>query len=603
MRDVTNLAERMTRSAAPPEQTWDMEGLYATVSHWEADLERVDTLIPAVARYKGRLGDGPDALLGFLRASDELTQVVRKVSWYASNKLSEDQGDPSRQNLQDRAQAAGARAQAALSFFRPELLALPDATVESCLQAEKGLAVYRLYLSDILAEKEHLLSAEGEAIIAQLSEVTQAPYAIWQNTTAADIKFEPVTDEKGNVVPMSLSALARLSQSPERGVRKAAFESAAKAFDAHKRTIAATFTASQKRDAIMARLRKYPNSLAAALGPVHLPEELFHNLLKVAEDGSVHFRRYMAFRAKEMDVQQLAPWDLNAPLDHDLDSDITFADAYGMVTRALEPLGPEYRAVLDRAYQERWVDWADNQGKASGAYSSGCYGYHPIILLNWQGKIGDAFVLAHELGHAVHSTFSAATQPYIYSGYTLFLAEMASTTNELLLSRYLLDTTTNRALRRYVLTRALGAFTSNFFLGSMMAAFQLEVHEAADQGTPLTYESITNSYTSILKRFYGDTVEVTPEGMGATWMRAPHHFYNFYSYQYATGISAAAAFADSILNGGAPAVERYLNFLRAGSSAHSIDILKAAGVDMATPAPMEKAVEVFAGLVTELENA
>jgi oligoendopeptidase F len=279
---------------------------------------------------------------------------------------------------------------------------------------------------------------------------------------------------------------------------------------------------------------------------VHLPEALFHNLVRVAETGAEHFRRYLEFRRRELGLDRLQPYDLQAPLDADVEQSTTFPEAFALVRQALAPLGPDYAAVLEQAYRERWVDWADNAGKRSGAYSSGCYGYHPVILLNWQGKISDTFTLAHELGHAVHSTLSARTQPYVYAHYTLFLAEMASTTNELLLARHLLATTGDRTLRRYVLTRALGAFTSNFFGGSMVAGFQLDVHRMVEQGQPLTYESITDAFMRWSRRWYGDTVEMSPETMGSTWARAPHHFMNFYYYQYATGIAAAAAFADAI---------------------------------------------------------
>jgi oligoendopeptidase F len=257
--------------------------------------------------------------------------------------------------------------------------------------------------------------------------------------------------------------------------------------------------------------------------------------------------------------------------------------------------------VLDRAFDERWIDWADNAGKRGGAYSYACYGYHPAILVNWQGTPRDTFTLTHELGHAVHSTLTTQTQPYVSAHYTTFLAEMASTTNELLLARYLLAHSDDRAVRRAVLTRVLGSFTSNFYGGSSLAAHQLAVHAMVENRQVLTYESITETYTAILRRWHGDCVEVTPEGMGSGWMRAQHYFMNFYSYQYASGIAAAAAFSHAILHEGQPAVERYLRFLRAGASAHSMDLLAQAGVDMSTPAPFQRAVEVFDGLVAELE--
>lgn len=592
---------RPARSAVPVEQTWNLEGLYPTPEDWEADLAAVDASLPDLSRYAGRLGDGPQELLACLRTRDRIEKHAYRVYWYAHNRLSEDQADPARQSFQARGTAMYARVASALSFIRPELLALPDGTVESYLGSEPELGIYRLQLTDILAEKKHMLGTEAESVLAQMSELMGAPYDIWNSTTNADIKFDPVTDEEGNQVPMSLSAMMRLLQSHDRSVRAAAYESARKGFADHKRTIAAAFAAAQKRDATVARLRRYSSSLAAELEPEYLPEALFHNLLKVAEEGTEHFRRYMSFRRRELGLDTLMPWDLQAPLDLDLKADISYEDAFALIKEALAPLGSGYRTILERAHGERWVDWADNAGKRFGAYSAPIYDYNPVICMTWQGKVADAFTLAHELGHSAHAVF-ARKQPFPYYHSGLFLAEMASTANELLLARHMLKTTTDRALRRYVLTRALSAFTSNFFGGSLSAAFQLHVHEAVEKGQALTYESITEAFTAILKRWYGDTVEVTPEGMGHTWMRAPHNFRGFYSYQYATGISAAAAFVDAILSEGEPAVKRFLGFLNAGSSAHAIDILKEAGVDMTTPEPIEKAVALFADLVDELER-
>jgi oligoendopeptidase F len=597
------MTKRLTRQEVPQEQTWDLESLYPTVAAWEADLTRIDAAIPALTAFKGRLSEGAATLLACIREVDKFSELVARAFWYAYNSATVDQGNPVAQGVRDRGMAMSARANAATAFLKPEILALPAGTVERYLQEEPGLALYRLFLTDILDEKEHMLGAEAEDVIAQIGELAEAPYIIWQNTTAADIQFEPVTDEHGNAVPMSVAAMFRLQQSPDRRVRQAAFESGTRAFLAHKRTIASAMATAQKRDVILGRLRRYPGALAAALSESHLPEELFHNLLKVSEAGAGHLRRYYEFRRKALGVDRLQPWDLSAPLDADVDAEITYRDAAGMIMKALEPLGADYRAVLEQAFRERWIDWADNDGKEAGAYSWGCYGYHPVIMMTWQGKIADAFTLAHELGHSVHSVLSARTQPFVYSDYSNFLAEMASTTNELLLARYLLKTTENRTLRRYVLTRALAAFTSNFWGGSMMASFQLAMHEMVERNEPLTYESLTDLQVSVLRRWQGDTVEIAPEGMGAQWLRTLHHFRNFYSYQYATGISAAAAFSDAILTEGEPAVKRYLGFLSAGCSKHPIDILKDAGLDMTTPAPIEKAVQYFGDLVTQLEQA
>ncbi len=596
------MLKRPVRSLIASEQTWDLEGLYPTNAAWEADLARVDSLLPALQAYQGRLGESAATLLAGLKQLDSVNELVHQVFWFAYNSGAVDQGDSFLQGRFDRALSASARARAACAFVKPELAALAPSTLATYMEAEPGLAPYRIYLGDILEEQAHTLSAEAEAVIAQMSELGEAPNLIWQSVTAADMQFDPVTDEHGNQVPMSVEVMHRLLHSPDRSVRQAAYESATRAFAGHKRTIAASIAAAQKRDVILARIRRYPNSLAAALAEAHLPESLFYNLIQTAEQGAGELRRYASYRRQALGVERLQLWDLQAPLDPAVDTAITFKDAHALMLKALEPLGPDYLAIIDQALTDRWVDWANNDGKRSGAYSYGCYGYHPVILMTWQDSLADAFTLAHELGHAVHSVLSARSQPYITSGYSHFLAEMASTTNELLLAKHLLATTESRVLRRYVLTRALSAFLSNFWNGSQLAALQLAMHQAAEQGEPLTYESITAMQTDIFSRWYGDTVEVREESMAFHWMRTLHHFRNYYSYQYATGISAAAAFTEAILTEGGPAVQRYLAFLSAGSSAHDIDLLKQAGLDMTTPEPVQQAVAYFGRLVTELER-
>jgi len=340
---------RPARADVPIEQTWDLAGLYPDIAAWEADLARADALLPDIARFRGRLGEGPDQLLALLRRRDDLFQISHRVEWYASNRLSEDQADPARQALGDRATALSARVATDVAYIKPELLALPAGTVEAYLNEEQELAVYRLYLTDALAERAHTLGEEAEGALAALTELVQAPYDIYKNAANADVTFDPVTDEHGRRVAMSLSALNRLQQSPDRAVRRASYESALRAFDAHKRALAASFAAAQKRDVALSRLRRYPSALAAALAPVHLPESLFDTLIAVSEEGAAPFRRYMDLRKTELGLDTLMPYDLAAPLDPDLDATITFDQAFDMVLDALAPLGEDYRAVLEEA--------------------------------------------------------------------------------------------------------------------------------------------------------------------------------------------------------------------------------------------------------------
>lgn len=597
------MTRRPARRDVPVAQTWDLEGQYPDLAAWDADVAKVDGLLPAVAAYQGRLGESAANLLAFLQESMRLEELGANVCIYAYNRWSADQTDPVCQSLRDRSVALEGRVAAALSFMKPELLALPDGTVEAFLDQEPALGTYRLFLTDILAEKAHMLGAEGELVLARTAELGASFYSIYQSITSADMQFDPVTDEQGNQVPMSMAALVRLLQSPDRATRQAAYESSTRAHLAHKRTIASAMAAAQKRDALVAQLRRYPSSLAAALAEAHLPEELFHNLLQASEAGAVHLRRYARFRRQALGVAELQPWDLSAPLDAGVQTGIAYDDACRLILDALAPLGPEYRSILEEAMAGRWVDWADNDGKRAGAYSCHWHSYHPVILMTWQGKISDVFTLAHELGHTVHSVLSSRHQPFHYSDCSLFLAEMPSTANELLLAHHMLQSSADRSLRRYVLTRALDAFMGNFWGASIGAAVQLSMHEAAERGEALTYEAVTAMQMERYQRWYGDTLVITPEGIGSQWLRVPHHFMNYYYYQYATGISAAAAFTQAILTRDHGAVQRYLGFLKSGSSAHPQEILQAAGVDMTSAAPIERAIAHFAGLVTQLEEA
>ncbi|HWI61448.1 MAG TPA: oligoendopeptidase F [Symbiobacteriaceae bacterium] len=597
------MTRRPARTEVPAEQTWDLESFYSSIAAWEADLTRVDSLLPALEAYQGRLGESPASLLAFLRESERMQELESNVFTYAFNRWCVDQANPVCLSLRERSIALRGRMAAAISFVNPEILSLPTGTVEAFLHSEPALEPYRLYLTDILAEQEHMLSAEGERVLVSIGELGTAFHAIYQTTTTADMQFDPVADEQGNLVPMSMAALIRLLQSPDRAVRQAAYESSARAHLAHKRTIAATMAGAQKRDVILARLRRYPSALAAALAEAHLPEDLFYNLLRTSEAGAEHLRRYARFRRQALGVERLEPWDLGAPLDQGVETSITFRDACSLVLEALAPLGPAYRAVLETALTSRWIDWADHDGKRAGAYSCHWHGYHPVIMMTWQGKIADVFTLAHELGHAVHAYLSSQTQRYFYSNCSLFIAEMPSTANELLLAHHLLQTSTDRKLRRYVLTRALDAFMGNFWGASIGASLQMGMHEVVERGEALTYELITEMQMNLYRRWYGDTLVITPEGVGNQWLRVPHHFMNFYYYQYATGISAAAAFTAGVLQEDGPAVERYLNFLKSGSSAHPLDLLRAAQVDMTSPEPIDRAIAHFGDLVTQLEEA
>jgi oligoendopeptidase F len=597
------MTQQPHRKAVPLEQTWDLDSLYPSVTDWEAELGALEILVAEYQEACPRLGVAADGFLAMLRLIDQIRQMLARLTYYADNRQAEDAADPQRQALRERSGAASALVSTALASFKPAVLALPDGTVERWLREQPALAPYRLSLAEIRAQKAHQLGVEAEAVIGALSELTQAPFTIWQNTVSADLTMDPVNDHAGHETPMSYAALSRFYQSPHRTVRRAAFDSLNAGYARHKHTIAATLATAIKRDVLLARLRRYPSAVAAALAPVGLPEAALRNLVDTAEAGSAHLRRYMTFRSRELGLNQQAPYDMGISLDNDATSFIPFTDGFALVREATAVLGPEYRALLDRAHRERWVDWADNLGKTAIPFSRDCYGYHPAVNLPWHGTLADVMLLAHELGHALHTAFSQRAQPYVLSAYTGLLAETASTTNELLVANHLRTVSAERRVRRLALIKTIDSFITNFFYGSMATALQLALHDMAERGEALTYESITAVSTAIYQRFYGDTLAVTAAGIGSQWLRVSQHYFGFYSYQYVTGIAAAAAVSVEILSGEASALHRYLTFLKAGSSAPPLDVLRLAGVDLLSRLPGERAVAAFSDLVTALEHS
>ncbi len=596
------MSKRQSRAQVPVHQTWDLEGLYPDHQTWAADVVALRATLVDHGRFAGRLGDSAEVLLACLQHRDEIRWRFDRIDYYASNRLAEDQGDPERVGLHEQARALAAQVESAVSFFRPELLGLSEEQIHAFLRESQGLRTYRKLLMDLIDERQHTLGAEAESVLAQVSELTQVPLSVYGSVVHADMRFDPVRDDDGSSVPVSLGSLSRLYQSSDRAVRKAAFESLNRGYLAHRNSLSAALAGAVKRDVMLAQLRRHRTSLDFYLAKDGLSEEVFTSFLETAELGSVHLRRYLELRRRKLGVCRLAPYDMGVPLDPDVATRFSFADAFALIIRAMATLGPEYLHLLERARDERWCDWAGNQGKSVVPFSRDCYGYRPAISLHWSGTLDDVFVLAHELGHALHSTLSQSAQPIVYGKYPAVLAETASTMNEVLLAQYLLSTQQESAVRRHLLTRVLNAFVTNYYFGAIAASFQLAIHEMAERGQPLTYESFTSTNMVVLKRFYGDALEISAEGLGAQWLRPPQHYMGYFSYQYAVGISAAAGCASAIQRTGEDAVARYLRFLRSGSSAPPAQLLSEAGIDPGAAATFEYPVALFASWVDELER-
>ncbi|MCS6880948.1 MAG: oligoendopeptidase F [Oscillochloridaceae bacterium] len=590
-----------TRAEAPVEFTWDLSVVFPDVAAWEQELAAVEEQANQLAALQGSLGQGPEHLARVLALRDEVGQRLYALYIYASHRKDTDATDPVGQALQERAGSFAARVAAAMAFIEPEILAVPEATLDQWLRETPALQLYRYELEKLNRRRAHVRSAEVEHVLAQFSDITRAPYETFEMLIDSDLTFPSITDEQGNPVQLSHARYRRFIESPDRRVRRDAFKGYFGAFRPFRNTIATTLGAAIRTHVIEARLRNYASALEAALAPNEIPLEVYHNLIATVEANLATNYRYMEVRKRLMGLDELRVYDLYAQPVPDVAITVPYPEATALMEAAFAPLGPEYAEALRQAFSSRWIDVYENVGKRSGAYSGGAYSTPPYILLNYQDQLDDAFTLAHELGHSMHSYFTRKSQPFVYGNYTIFVAEVASTLNEALLTDYLLRHRDDEALRRRLLVQQIEDIRRTIIRQTMFASFELTMHELVEAGEPLTTETLTARYYDLVAKYHGPTVVLDDE-IGFEWARIPHFYYNFYVYQYATGLSAALALSRQIIAEGQPAVERYITFLRSGSSRPSIDLLRDAGVDMTTPAPVQAAMDTYAQLIDALER-
>lgn len=589
-----------SRSEIPAEYTWDLNTVYADDQKWEEDYTSIPPMLDELTTYEGKLSDAA-TVLQVLTLQNKISRRLGNLAVYAFLRRDEDTTNATYQALADRAQQLGTRAGAASSFIRPELLALPDGTLERFTEEQPELQLYRHIFEDLLREKPHVLTQPEENLLAQAGEVASAPGTIFQMLDDADLKFGTVTDEEGEEQELTNGRYIRFIYSPDRRVRKDAFTKLHNAYQGMRNTTAATFAANVKADLFYARARKYPSALEAALHPDNIPLSVYNNLISAVNNNLSLLHRYMRVRKQVLGLDELHMYDLHVPLVMETSSEIAYEEAKGRVLEALSPLGTEYIQAANKGFQSRWIDVYETPNKRSGAYSWGGYDTNPFILLNYQDTLRDMFTLAHELGHTMHSYFTRRTQPYVYGDYTIFVAEVASTLNEALLTHYLLENTSDPKVKLAIVNNELDNFRGTLFRQTMFAEFEKDTHEAAEAGQALTADSLSEAYFALNKKYQGDNV-YSDEEIAIEWSRIPHFYSSFYVYKYATGISAANALAQQIIKEGQPAVDRYLKFLSRGSSAYSIDLLRDAGVDMTSPEPVEQALGVFNGLVDQMEQ-
>lgn len=595
------MSERIPqRQEVAAENKWSIEDIYASDDAWEADLAKAKEFPEKIASYKGQLCTSSEKLLEYMRLDDELTVLLDSLVNYAQRKNDEDTRTAKYQDMVSRVEMLYVDIAGAASFVTPELLSIPDDTMEQFYKEQSGLELYRRVFDTIRRRRAHILSEAEERIMALTGEMSGSPDNIFSMFNDADLKFPDAIDMDGNAHQVTHGSYIPLVQSSDRVLRKSAFESLYHVYEGFKNTSAAVLSAQVKTLVFRARARHYSSTLEAALDGNEVPTEVYSRLIEAVHENMGYMHRYVRLRKKLLGVDELHAYDLYTPLVSDLDIKIPFEQAKQEVYDSLAPMGEEYRAIFRKGIEQRWIDVYENEGKRSGAYSAGAK-VHPFVLLNHKDTLDSEFTLAHEMGHAIHSYLSNTNQPVTYADYVIFVAEVASTCNESLLMQHLLRSTDDKKRRAYLINYFLEQFRTTLYRQTMFAEFELMINQKAENGESLTAESLCEMYRELNRQYYGDDLVIDRE-LDMEWARIPHFYYNYYVYQYATGFSAAIALSQRILNEGAPAVSDYIGFLSGGCSKDPISLLKGAGVDMTSKQPVESALKLFGSLLDEMEE-
>ncbi|QHT60153.1 oligoendopeptidase F [Paenibacillus lycopersici] len=589
----------LKRSETAPEYHWKLEDLFADQSAWDKEYAQAKEQMKGVAAFQGKLAD-PAQLKACFQLEDDLSLKVERLYVYANMKHHEDTAEPSFQALSEKSKKLSVETGEALSFVTPEVLALSDEALNAMIE-NPDLAKYRQTLEEMRRQKAHVLSKSEEALLAQVGNISQAPNTIYSMLNNADLKFPKVKDDNGEEVELTQGRYIQFLESKNRDVRAGAFKAMYDTYGKLKNTIAATLSANVTKNIFYSRARKYPSTLEMSLYGDNIPKEVYTNLIGTIHKHLPLMYRYMELRKKLLKVDELHMYDLFAPLVDEFKMDITYEQAKETVKESLQPLGKDYLNVLQQGFDDKWIDVYENEGKRTGAYSWGAYGTHPYVLLNHKDNLNSMFTLTHEMGHALHSYYSDSNQDYRDAQYTIFLAEVASTLNEALLMDYMLKKSTDPKEKMYLLTYYADQFRTTVFRQTMFAEFEMLIHQRAEEGDSLTPQDLSKIYYDLNKLYYGDGM-VIDKDIEMEWARIPHFYTSFYVFKYATGFSAATSFSKQILEEGAPAVDRYLGFLKSGGSDYSINILKKAGVDMSSPQPIEEAMSVFESLIEQMEQ-
>ena len=587
------------RSEVPEEFTWNLKDLFESDELWLKEMDELKAKAKEAASFEGRLGESAEMLLKYFRESDDLSVRLSTFYGYASQKGDEDTSNSFYQDLRGKAMSVYVAIASASAFADAEIMAIPEETLNRFFEEEPELETYRRPIEKIRRKAAHILSAKEEALLAAAGEISNAPEHIGSMLRNADLKWGNVTDSEGNSHPLSNGSFVPLLESPDREFRKKVFEAYYDRLGEVKNTIAATLDGQFKQLMFFQRARKYSTTLEAALDRTEVPESVYHNLIQTVHDNLPAMYRYVQLRKKLLGVDELHMYDVYTPIVAEAAKEIPYEEAKATILKALSVLGTDYTDLLKTGFDNRWIDVYENVGKRSGAYSSGSARVHPYVLMNYKDNLDSQFTLAHEMGHSLHSYYSIHTQPVCTSHYVIFVAEVASTVNEVLLINYLLAHTTDKKERGYLINHFLDQFKGTVYRQTMFAEFELAMGQMAEAGTALTADALCAKYHELNKLYFGPDM-ISDDGIALEWARIPHFFMNYYVFQYATGFCAAVAIARRILTEGAPAVEDYKKFLSSGSSMDPISLLKIAGVDMSTPEPVHEALTYFGSLVDEM---
>lgn len=580
---------------------WDLESVYGNYQDWEKDFARVTELAEKVKGFSGRLGEGATILADCLKLADEIMVLGSQVIVFANLRRDEDTGHSTHQAMADRAGSLGVALNTAGSFIEPEILGLEAGVIDGYLAAEPRLAEYRHYLDNVLRRKPHTLGAKEEQLLAMAREMDEAPYNIFSMLNNADLRFPEIHDEAGESVELSHGRFIKYMQSPDRRVRREAYEAMYNTFDKVKNTMAASLNSKIKGGMFFARSRDFASAQEAALFEDNVPVNVYSTVIDTVHDHLEPLHRYVSLKKRVLGLEEIGMHDIYAPLVAEAKLAVPFEAGKEMVLTALAPLGSDYVRDASKAFSEGWIDVFENKGKRSGAYSWGTYSTKPFMLLNYEDTLSSVSTLAHELGHSMHSFYSKTNQPPVTANYPIFLAEVASTLNEALLNDHLLKVTTDRQKRLYIMNEYLETIRGTVYRQTLFAEFEREIYARSEAGKPMTNEDYSALWLELNKKYYGPEIQVD-ELIGSEWARIPHFYYNFYVYKYVTGFAAATCLAQNVLAGDKEATGRYLEFLKSGGADYPLSILRRAGVDMEKPEPLVTTLHVFSDLLSQLEE-